>query len=144
MSDFEPYVQRATEGPERRKVWHKQFGWYSDDDESSARDRARVNPHCDDKVLHSPEEECEVCDLYPEAQMLRVQWGINFTGEHDSEKLPCPAESRRDLYTIDNWSGNRVHRDGHPAERKGRPITREEIAEARAALEEMERELDEG
>jgi len=33
-------------------------------------------------------------------------WGINFTGHHDPDKLPCPAETKRSIDTINQWGGN--------------------------------------
>lgn len=56
-------------------------------------------PHCDPRVLHAPGE-CEHCDVYPDWQALRRQWGIAFTG-HSAEltkagaELPCPADFNR-------------------------------------------------
>jgi len=64
-------------------------------------------PHCDSSVLHA-EGACEYCDMYPEWQALRRTWGINFTGESDPTKLPCPATARRPLETINKWGGNRA------------------------------------
>jgi hypothetical protein len=65
----------------------------------------RQTPHCDSAVLHKPSE-CEFCDDHPEWQELRELWGINFTGEYDPNKLPCPAEVRRDINIINKWYGN--------------------------------------
>jgi hypothetical protein len=96
---FDWYVRNAAEGPRRRKAWAKKYG---------QDDYPTWNPHCDDKVLHSPLAGCKVCDLFPEAQMLRVQWGINFTGEHLPGFMTCPAELQRDLRKIERWGGNRV------------------------------------
>jgi hypothetical protein len=62
-------------------------------------------PHCDEKVLHAPGT-CEFCDSYPEEQQARIASGTNFTGEGDLNKLPCPAEQRRPLETINRWGGN--------------------------------------
>ena len=62
-------------------------------------------PHCDDAVLHAPGE-CVYCDRYPEAQARREANGINFTGQHDPSREPCPAEARRGLGAINRWSGN--------------------------------------
>lgn len=63
-------------------------------------------PHCDARVLHRPGV-CRFCDEYSDWQELREVWGINFTGERDPDKLPCPAEMRRDLENIERWPGNR-------------------------------------
>ena len=62
-------------------------------------------PHCDNLVIH---RNCHVCDLYPELQQERIKNGINFTGENDPNKLPCPAEQRRSLRDINRWQGNRL------------------------------------
>lgn len=62
-------------------------------------------PHCDSNVLHAPGE-CVYCDGQPGLQALREELGINFTGQHDPDKEPCPAEVRRKLETINLWPGN--------------------------------------
>jgi len=64
-----------------------------------------ARPHCDAEVIHAPTK-CEFCDHYPELQAERVVAGINFTGEQDPNKKPCPAEVRRPLQTINRWGGN--------------------------------------
>jgi hypothetical protein len=63
-------------------------------------------PHCDQRILHAPEENCSVCNKHPEWQQLRELWGINFTGQHDPTKLPCPAEVERPLKSINRWYRN--------------------------------------
>lgn len=63
-------------------------------------------PHCDPCVLHKPTD-CEYCDRHPDWQALRIVYGINFTGEQDPKKAPCPAEARRSTMTIHQWHGNR-------------------------------------
>lgn len=63
-------------------------------------------PHCDQRILHAPEDNCSVCNVHPEWQQLRVLWGINFTGHNDSTKLPCPAEVERPLDSINRWYRN--------------------------------------
>ncbi len=67
-----------------------------------------IYPHCDNRVLHAPTAGCIYCNERPEWQKLRMDWGINFTGENDPSKLPCPAETRRSLENIEKWPGNRV------------------------------------
>lgn len=69
-------------------------------------------PHCDSSVLHAPGE-CQYCDHYPDWQQARAVQGINFTGHHDPDKAPCPAERRRPVETINRWYGNvpRPHGD---------------------------------
>lgn len=63
--------------------------------------------HCDQLILHAPGE-CQYCDHYPDAQRLRDWWQINFTGEHDTRKLPCPSTLRRTDEVRDLWGGNRA------------------------------------
>jgi hypothetical protein len=62
--------------------------------------------HCDELVIHAPLQ-CKFCDQFPELQQSRIQDRVNFTGEHDPTKKPCPAEQRRSLKTINKWHGNR-------------------------------------
>ena len=35
-----------------------------------------------------------------------MQWRINFTGENDPKKAPCPSTYFRPLETIEKWHGN--------------------------------------
>ena len=63
--------------------------------------------HCDSLILHAPGE-CQYCDHYPEAQALRDWWQINFTGQRDTTKLPCPSTLRRTDEVRDLWGGNRA------------------------------------
>lgn len=65
-------------------------------------------PHCDSRVLHAPGE-CEYCDRHPEWQLLRMAWGIAFTGyepETEKNELPDPATVARPLSIINRWGGN--------------------------------------
>jgi hypothetical protein len=62
-------------------------------------------PHCDADVLHAPGA-CVYCDLCPEAQAARIANGVNFTGEDDPDKEPCPATARRPVEIIERWGGN--------------------------------------
>jgi hypothetical protein len=75
-------------------------------------------PHCDQRVLHAPEDNCEFCNMHPEWQELRKAWGIAFTG-HSYDKhgdplpdgnggviLPCPAQYNRGMTSVDGWHGN--------------------------------------
>lgn len=64
-------------------------------------------PHCDARVLHAPSA-CRYCDHYKEWQRAREVWGINFTGESDPAKLPCPSTTKRSLEKIERWPGNRA------------------------------------
>ena len=62
--------------------------------------------HCDAYVTHRPGE-CKQCDEYsPDLQQWRLDNDINFTGETDAAKLPCPATQRRDIKKIHAWGGN--------------------------------------
>ena len=62
-------------------------------------------PHCDSNVLHAPGK-CIYCDHFPERQRARQIAEMNFTGEQDPNKSPCPAEHARPLETINRWGGN--------------------------------------
>ena len=64
-------------------------------------------PHCDSSILHAPSE-CQHCDHYPDWQELRDLWRINYTGEHDPGKAPCPSEHSRTAEVRDRWPGNRA------------------------------------
>lgn len=61
--------------------------------------------HCDQSILHAPGK-CQYCDHYPEAQALREFWRINFTGEHNPDKAPCPSTYFRPDGIRDLWPGN--------------------------------------
>jgi hypothetical protein len=63
-------------------------------------------PHCDFQVLHSPGS-CSYCDACPIWQALRIVYGINFTGEDDPQKSPCPSARHRPAYQVHRWPGNR-------------------------------------
>jgi hypothetical protein len=64
-------------------------------------------PHCDASVLHAPEE-CRYCDDFPDWQLLRIRWGIAFTGHQpDEDQLPCPSDARRGIGQAHTWGGNR-------------------------------------
>jgi hypothetical protein len=77
-------------------------------------------PHCDPRVLHAPEDNCEFCNMHPEWQELREMWGIAFTGHSYDENgksrsderggtiLPCPAEFNRGMNSVNGWHGNRA------------------------------------
>lgn len=69
------------------------------------RERADM-PHCDQRILHAPGE-CRYCDEYPDWQEVREVQRINFTGHHDPDRAPDPAEHARSLETIERWPGNR-------------------------------------
>lgn len=75
-------------------------------------------PHCDPRVLHAPEDNCEFCNRHPEWQELRKVWGIAFTGHSYDSKgnpyldeqggviLPCPAQYNRGMTSVNGWHGN--------------------------------------
>jgi hypothetical protein len=68
--------------------------------------------HCDALVLHR-KENCAFCAM-PKFEVLHVyrqQNGINYTGESDPTKKPCPAEAFRYAHTINRWHGNRPHKE---------------------------------
>lgn len=65
-----------------------------------------VPPHCDPTILHAPGA-CGVCDLYPNWQTLRETWWINFTGQNETNKAPCPSLHGRPAEVRDRWPGNR-------------------------------------
>lgn len=62
-------------------------------------------PHCDADVLHAPGM-CRYCDDFPELHQARLEANVNFTGEDDPSKDPCPATVRRSLDRIERWGGN--------------------------------------
>jgi len=69
-------------------------------------DKKHQFPHCDAYVVHESGI-CEVCDGYAsDLQEWRKKNNVNFTGENDSDKKPCPATTRRKASTIHKWHGN--------------------------------------
>jgi len=66
-------------------------------------------PHCDQAILHAPGV-CKYCDGYPDWQEHRQVARINFTGEHEPDKAPCPSLMLRDDETRDRWPNNRAVR----------------------------------
>ena len=74
---------------------------------TSAGDGGATQPHCDGAILHAPGV-CYYCDEQPHWQGLRLLWRINFTGEHDPKKAPCPSTWDRSAASRDAWPGNRV------------------------------------
>lgn len=62
-------------------------------------------PHCDQSILHEPGV-CEFCDRHPEWQEYRILSRINFTGENDPDKAPCPSLHFRSAEKRDRWGGN--------------------------------------
>lgn len=70
-------------------------------------------PHCDQSILHAPGE-CRYCDMHPDWQEYREAARINFSGQHDVDKAPCPSEHFRPAEVRDRWPGNRAYLDGGP------------------------------
>jgi len=68
-------------------------------------------PHCDPLILHRPGS-CEYCDAHPEWQALREVYEINFTGEDNPQKSPCPATKYRPAYQAHRWPGNQPSKGG--------------------------------
>lgn len=66
----------------------------------------RVAPHCDPMILHAPGK-CQFCALNPDWQQYRQIANINFTGESDPDKAPCPSLFFRTSEIRDRWPGNR-------------------------------------
>lgn len=67
--------------------------------------------HCDASVVHAPGR-CSSCDEAAFGlQYLRSMQRVNFTGEHDIEKAPCPSEIFRSVENVQRWGGNQD--DGH-------------------------------
>lgn len=62
-------------------------------------------PHCDSAVLHAPGV-CNYCDEYPGWQEYRELSRINFTGQSDPNKVPCPSTYFRPGAVRDEWYGN--------------------------------------
>lgn len=63
-------------------------------------------PHCDNLVLHRPEN-CRYCADYPALHQARRELKIAYTGEEPREgERGCPAEEMRPKTTIDRWGGN--------------------------------------
>lgn len=71
---------------------------------SEERERAFA-PHCDQTILHAPGV-CEYCDHYADWQAVRDTQRINFTGEEDPDKAPCPSTYFRPSAYRDAWPGN--------------------------------------
>lgn len=75
--------------------------------ENRASETLAAMPHCDSTILHAPGS-CGFCDLYPQRQEDRVTQRINFTGESEPDKAPCPSEYFRPPELRDRWPGNRA------------------------------------
>jgi len=63
------------------------------------------HPHCDQNILHSPKS-CDFCDQFSARQEQRISDGVNFTGDKDPNKAPCPSEALRPTYVAHRWVGN--------------------------------------
>ncbi len=75
----------------------------------------RTVPHCDQRILHSPENGCIYCnDLSREPlHQIRREMKLRYTGESKPEDWdtvggwePCPSEQIRELEKIEMWGGN--------------------------------------
>ncbi len=61
-------------------------------------------PHCDQRILHAPEDNCEYCNECPEWQALRKAWGIAFTGHSPSGQLPqCGRPMKETFPGYGSW-----------------------------------------
>lgn len=60
-------------------------------------------PHCDPRVLHSPEK-CDTCSRFSELQEERVRLDVSNTGEMNRSWI-CPADRDRPA-THQLWPGN--------------------------------------
>lgn len=83
-------------------------------------------PHCDQRVLHGPNDGCEFCNRHPEWQALREAWGIAFSGHKPKKihvygdnynlELPCPADYNRPPGSSSDhrrWGGNVAQTSRH-------------------------------
>jgi len=61
-------------------------------------------PHCDARVLHSPED-CIYCAKRVDLQEERVLLGISNTGK-TNRAWPCPADKARSAESLNGWHGN--------------------------------------
>lgn len=66
-------------------------------------------PHCDARILHAPGK-CHHCDLFADFQQYRLLSEINFTGENDLRKSPCPSLWTRTAAQRDAWPRNRAEK----------------------------------
>jgi hypothetical protein len=55
-------------------------------------------PHCDQRILHAPEDGCKWCNHHPEWQALRKAWGIAFTGHQPRAGMPLCKKPMRDTF----------------------------------------------
>lgn len=78
----------------------------TDEESQFAHQQISQFPHCDSLILHR-RGSCQYCDSHPDWQALRIAWEINFTGEADPQKAPCPSAKYRPAYQAHRWHGNR-------------------------------------
>lgn len=83
-------------------------------------------PHCDSRILHTPEE-CDFCRDAAPLQAERERLGVSNTGK-TNRKYPCPADQARSPKDYHAWGGNR-------------PKTFEQVEEEAAAFAERLKEL---
>lgn len=67
--------------------------------------RISKHPHENPDVLHEPGL-CESCDDYSERQILRANYGINFTGNNVPGLLPCPSTYGKPFYRVCSTHGD--------------------------------------
>lgn len=82
-------------------------------------------PHCDSSILHKPGE-CQFCDMHPDWQQYREMARINFTGQADEGKAPCPSNWFRPASARDRWPGNVPAPAGEPVPSYWEPLTDQE------------------
>lgn len=88
-------------------------------------------PHCDSSILHRPGE-CQFCDMHPDWQQYREMARINFTGQADEGKAPCPSNWFRPASARDRWPGNVPAPAGEPVPSYFEPLTDQEAYTAAA------------
>ena len=64
-------------------------------------------PHCDARLLHAPEDDCDFCDGATELQVERERLNISNSGRQN-RKWPCPADQARSKAQYHAWPGNRA------------------------------------
>ena len=77
-------------------------------------------PHCDQRILHHPLDNCVYCNEHPEWQEARELWGIAFTGHAPvGDQIACPADRMRPAGSPSDhrrWGGNKpTSAEGDPS-----------------------------
>lgn len=91
---------------ERPKLKFEQALDRTDSGKREAFNALPIPPHCDPRILHHKNDECEFCSEAKELQDEREQLGISNTG-HANRKYPCPADEARSKANYNAWPGNR-------------------------------------